>query len=149
MSDQSRSFPDRPSLRFLKIEARRRLAAGEFARLHEAQLAIAREHGLSSWTVLKQHIASQPGAEDAAGTEGHALEQLRWIIDRFSQASEAGWQPPGDDELREHLTSTFLTRLPGPELAESLSRWADAFRAELTLPTATSARSAWPTTPSR
>lgn len=57
MSDQSRSFPGQPSLRFLKLEARRRLAAGEFPTLHDAQLAIAREHGLSSWTALKQFVA--------------------------------------------------------------------------------------------
>ena len=48
MSESSRSLPDQPSLRFLKLEARRRLAAGEFRALHEAQLAIAREHGFSS-----------------------------------------------------------------------------------------------------
>ncbi len=42
MSDQSRPLPDRPNLRYLKLEAKRRLAAGEFATLHEAQLAIAR-----------------------------------------------------------------------------------------------------------
>jgi hypothetical protein len=30
MSDESRSLPDRPNLRYLKLEARRRLTAGEF-----------------------------------------------------------------------------------------------------------------------
>jgi hypothetical protein len=54
MSGEPRSLPSRPSLRYLKLEARRRLAAGEFAALHEAQLAIAREHGLPSWAALKQ-----------------------------------------------------------------------------------------------
>jgi hypothetical protein len=32
-----RLLPDRPSLRYLKIEAKRRLAAGEFRTLHDAQ----------------------------------------------------------------------------------------------------------------
>jgi hypothetical protein len=40
MSDQPR--PGQPSLRYLKLEARHRLAAGEFGALHDAQLAIAR-----------------------------------------------------------------------------------------------------------
>jgi hypothetical protein len=44
----SRDLPDRPSLRHLKLEAKRRLSAGEFTTLHDAQLAIAREHGMSS-----------------------------------------------------------------------------------------------------
>lgn len=63
MSDQSRALPDRPSLRYLELEAKRRLTAGEFATLHQAQLAITREHGLPSWTALKEHIkaaASHP-----------------------------------------------------------------------------------------
>ena len=65
MSESSRSLPDQPSLRFLKLEARRRLAAGEFRALYEAQLAIAREYGFSSWTALKQVVGdSQPDADE-------------------------------------------------------------------------------------
>jgi hypothetical protein len=40
-----RALPAQASLRYLKVEAKRRHAAGEFASLHLAQLAIAREHG--------------------------------------------------------------------------------------------------------
>ena len=58
MSESSRSLPDQPSLRFLRLEARRRLAAGEFTALWEAYLAIAREHGFSSWTALKQVVVT-------------------------------------------------------------------------------------------
>jgi hypothetical protein len=63
MSGGSRSLPVRPSLRYLKLAAKRRLAAGEFATLHDAQAAIAREHGLPSWAGLKQACAyrSEPG----------------------------------------------------------------------------------------
>ena len=57
-SASTRPLPGRPSLRYLKLEAKRRLADGEFTTLHEAQLAIAREHGFSSWTVLKEHITA-------------------------------------------------------------------------------------------
>ena len=58
MSDDSpiRSLPARPDRRFLKIEAKRRLAAGEFRKLHEAQFAIAREYGFTSWPRLTAHI---------------------------------------------------------------------------------------------
>jgi hypothetical protein len=69
MSDQPRAFRGRPNLRFLKIEAKRRLAAGEFGTLHDAQLAIAREHGLPSWTALKESVSAP----------GHALTQVRWV----------------------------------------------------------------------
>ena len=58
MSDHGsiRSLPASPDRRFLKLEAKRRLAAGEFGRLHEAQFAIAREHGFTSWARLTAHI---------------------------------------------------------------------------------------------
>jgi hypothetical protein len=58
MSDDGpiRSLPARPDRRFLKLEAKRRLAAGEFRRLHEAQFAIAREYGFTSWPRLTAHI---------------------------------------------------------------------------------------------
>jgi hypothetical protein len=79
LSDQSRALPDRPSLRYLKLEAKRRLSAGEFTTLDQAQLAIAREHGLPSWAALKQHI-------DAAGPASHALTQVRWVMSRFAAA---------------------------------------------------------------
>lgn len=45
MSGESRSLPSRPSLRYLKLEAKRRLSAGEFRALHEAQLAVQVEIG--------------------------------------------------------------------------------------------------------
>ena len=94
MSDPSRSLPERPSLRYLKLEARRCLAAGEFPTLHEAQLAIAREHGMSSWTALKEFVGdSQPEPE------GAALSHLRWVTSRFAGAGQPGWSPPGGEEL--------------------------------------------------
>lgn len=102
MSDQSRALPDRPSLRFLKLEAKRRLAAGEFTSLDQTQLAIAREHGMSSWTVLKQHIE--------AGS--HALAQLRWVIARFSSSDSPQWTEPDEHELRQHFDDRYLGLVP-------------------------------------
>src|SRR5437660_9320815 len=59
----SRTLPTRPSLRHLKLEAKRRLAAGEFATLHDAHTAIAREHGQPSWARLKQACDQASAAE--------------------------------------------------------------------------------------
>ena len=110
MPDELRSLPARPSLRHLKVEAKRRHAAGEFATLHAAQAAIGREHGLPGWAALKQAcdlLASGAGAED-----GPALAHLRWIIGRFRGADGAGWTAPGDDELRQHFDDRLLAALP-------------------------------------
>ena len=121
----SRTLPLRPSQRFLKLQAKRRLAAGEFATLHDAQAAIAREHGLPSWAGLKQACAlrSEP--------ESHALDQLHWVISRFSAADAPGWTAPGEDELRQHFDDRFLAVLQSGALVEQASKMAADLRAEL------------------
>src|SRR5215472_9129173 len=121
MSGGSRALPARPSLRHLKLEAKRRLAAGEFATLNDAQAAIAREHGLPSWAGLKQACAG----------DGPALAHLRWIVERFSGADGPGWTPPGEDEFREHFDDRFLAAIPAGGLAEAIAGMAADLRAEL------------------
>ena len=112
MSDQPRPLPERPSLRYLKLAAKRRLAAGEFPTLHDAQLAIAREHGMSSWTALKQFV-EQP--------TGPALTQLRWVLSRYSDAASPTWVAPGADELRDHFDDSFLHAVPPEKLRTALT----------------------------
>ncbi|GAA1018701.1 hypothetical protein Aple_026530 [Acrocarpospora pleiomorpha] len=121
MSDQSRALPDRPSLRYLKLEAKRRLSAGEFAMLHQAQLAIAREHGLPSWTALKEHI-------EAAS---HALMQVRWFMSRFAAADTPEWTPPDEEELRRHFDDHYLSLLPPDTLIQVFSSVAQQLREDL------------------
>jgi hypothetical protein len=125
MSEPTRSFPDRPSLRYLRLEAKRRVSAGEFPALHEAQLAIAREHGLSSWTALKQFLESQPRPA------GHAVEQLSWVISRFAGADRPAWVAPADEEMRQHFDDRFLSKIPPGNLVTTLARKAESFREEL------------------
>ncbi len=120
-----RTLPGRPSLRYLKVEAKRRLSAGEFPALHEAQLAIAREHGLPSWTALKQFIDSQPRRA------GHAAQQLRWVISRFGGADDPAWVAPADGELREHFDEGFLSAVAPDRLTAMLASRAVLMREEL------------------
>lgn len=121
-----RALPEQASLRYLKLEAKRRRAAGEFATLHDAQLAIAREHGQPGWAALREAVDA---AGTAAGGEGHALAQLRWIIARFASAGEPGWLAPGQDELREHFTERFLAVVPPGPLLSVITEMAPAPRA--------------------
>ena len=130
MPGGSRSLPGRPSLRFLKLEAKRRLAAGEFTTLHDAQAAIAREHGLPNWAGLKQACALRPEPESPE-PESWALDQLRWVISRFSAADAPGWTAPGEEELRQHFDDRFLAVIPAGTLAEQASKMAADLRAEL------------------
>lgn len=130
MSDRSRALPDRPSLRYLKLEAKRRLSAGEFATLHEAQLAIAREHGLSSWTALKEHIETEAEAE-IAGPASHALTQVRWAMSRFAAADTREWTPPDEEELRRHFDDHYLSLVPPDTLTDMLSSVARQLREDL------------------
>ena len=121
MSDQSRAFPDRPSLRYLKLEAKRRLAAGEFATLDQTQLAIAREHGMSSWTALKQHIEQRVPLS-------HALTQMRWVVARFATADAPEWTLPDEEELRQHFDDRYLSLVPPDWLARLFGTPAERLR---------------------
>ena len=58
MTQPSRKLPDRPNLRRLKDEAKSRVKSGEFTKLSDAQLAIAREHGFASWPKICDHVES-------------------------------------------------------------------------------------------
>ena len=124
MSESSRSLPDQPSLRFLRLEARRRLAAGEFTALWEAYLAIAREHGFSSWTALKQVVVSdsQPDPDEAV------LDHLSWVVSRMAGASQPDWEPPAEQELAEHFKQSFLDLEVSGRLIKGLSVMARAGR---------------------
>ena len=65
MPARQRPLPTRPSLRYLNA-AKRRLAAGEFPSLHDAQHAIAGEYGQPSWAALKDFISGQPPVRSQA-----------------------------------------------------------------------------------
>lgn len=120
-----RPLPSRPSLRYLKVEAKRRLAAGEFPALHDAQAAIAREYGLASWAALKQLVCGQ------LQQESHAQAQLSWVIARFRDAGEPGWTAPEEHEMRQHFDDGLLTAIPAGELAGEFIGMAADLREEL------------------
>jgi CubicO group peptidase (beta-lactamase class C family) len=127
LSTQPRDLPDHPSLRYLKIEAKRRHGAGEFPTLHDAQRAIAREHGLPSWTTLKAAIV---------GETNPALAQVRWVVVRFRGAGSPTWLPPDETELREHFADDFLELLPPDIMVRALRPVADQLHQHLTVTSA-------------
>jgi Beta-lactamase len=90
VGDERRALPDQASLRYLKVEAKRRVAAGEFPALHHAQLAIAREHGQQSWVDAPFAVQGRlAGQEVMAVTERRppyrlAGVRLRDVAERIS-----------------------------------------------------------------
>ncbi|HTX62601.1 MAG TPA: serine hydrolase domain-containing protein, partial [Acidimicrobiales bacterium] len=109
-----RTLPSRPSLRHLRLEAKRRQGAGEFETLHDAQLAVAREHGMSSWAALKRLVQRPP-------EDGVATPRLRSLLSRFAGAREPSWVAPDDGELGEHFTDAVLARVPREALVARLA----------------------------
>ncbi len=120
-----RALPDQASLRYLRIEAKRRLAAGEFPALHAAQAAIAREHGLPTWAALKARIEQQD--------DGPAMIHLRWIIARFRTANQPGWTEPAPGELAEHFDQQVLAAVPPATLIAEIAKLAPDLRSELVI----------------
>jgi Beta-lactamase len=112
-------------LRYLKLEAKRRLAAGEFSALHEAHLAIAREHGMPNWVALKRSCE--------LGQEGHAVPQIKWVTSRFADADDPAWTPPAESELREHFADAFLGKIPPDKLVPLLVHRVAGVREDLTM----------------
>ena len=125
ISQAGRILPDQPSLRFLRVEAKRRVAAGEFPALHAAQAAIAREHGLPTWIALKARIEQR--------SDGPALGHLRWVIARFRDADRPGWAAPAPAELAEHFDQQVLAAVPPATLTAEIARLAPDLRSELTV----------------
>ena len=120
-----RALPDRASLRYLRIEAKRRLTTGEFTALHAAQAAIAREYGLPTWAALKARVERQD--------DGPAMAHLRWVIDRFRTADHPGWTEPGPGELAEHFDQQVLAAVRPAEVIAEIARLAPDLRSELTI----------------
>ena len=120
-----RPLPTHPSLRYLKVAAKRRLAAAEFASLHDAQQAIAGEYGQTSWAALKEFISRQPPVLS------QALPHLEWVIARFADADAPTWTPPGEQELRQHFSEQVLAVLAAGELVAQITSSSPDLRAEL------------------
>ena len=81
----SRPIPLRANLEWLKKRCKQRLsslrARDPNAKLSEAQLAIAREFGFSSWRKLKAHVELVRDEQDKAG---RAPRRLGWNESRRS-----------------------------------------------------------------
>ncbi|MGE3871704.1 MAG: ankyrin repeat domain-containing protein [Parvibaculaceae bacterium] len=81
----TKKLPAQPDLEWLKKTAKQRLkelrAANADAKLHEAQLALARDHGFASWRTLKAHVdrLSADGQIIAAAMKGNAVELERLL----------------------------------------------------------------------
>ena len=125
MPARARPLPTHPSLRYLKLAAKRRLAVGEFPSLHAAQQAIASEYGQPSWAALKEFISGRPPVRS------QALPHLEWVIARFAGADEPTWTPPGEQELLRHFSEQFLAVLPAAELVAQLASSSRDLREEL------------------
>ena len=79
-----------------------------------------------------------PSQPDQSPT--HALDQVRWVIDRFAGADQPDWAAPDEDELLEHFTEHFLTVIPAERIVTTLSSQAALFQDELSVTHATRER---------
>jgi ankyrin repeat protein len=98
----TKSLPERPDLAWLKKAAKEHLAElrtkDPETKLHQAQLAIARDYGFASWRALKAHVdvESADGQIIAAATNGNAAELKRLLADYPAKITLSGgqWRMP-------------------------------------------------------
>lgn len=94
----TKTLPERPDLAWLKKAAKEHLArlreSDSDAKLHQAQLDIARDYGFSSWRALKAHVdvQSADGQIIAAAMKGKALELKRLLAEYPAKISITGGQ---------------------------------------------------------
>jgi hypothetical protein len=97
-----KTLPDRPDLDWLKKTAKERLAelhaADPGAKLHQAQLDVARDYGFASWRALKAHVdgLSLEGQIIAATTTGDAQSLAQLLKDHPGRIGITGgrWNTP-------------------------------------------------------
>ena len=74
-------LPESPNLDWLRKQAKRRLEelqrSQPSAQLADAQYALAKEHGFSSWRALKAHV-------DSLTLDGQLVDAAKTGTDRFS-----------------------------------------------------------------
>lgn len=98
----TKALPERPDLAWLKKAAKEHLAELRVrdpeTKLHQAQLAIARDYGFASWRALKAHVdvESADGQIIAAVTTGNAVELKRLLADYPTKITLTGgqWRMP-------------------------------------------------------
>src|SRR5262245_42539415 len=88
----AQTLPARPNLEFLKKTAKERLRemrrADAGAKLALAHLAVAREHGFSSWRKLKAYIEEFQRAHEAAAPKREQAEAFLEVV-RKGDAKDA------------------------------------------------------------
>src|SRR4051812_50116772 len=99
------ALPANPDLDWLKKAAKKRLvelrARAPDARLHQAQLAVARDHGFASWRALKAHIDDINGVASgrarvfAAARDGDVEAVRRAFEAGVCPAAPGRGRPPG------------------------------------------------------
>lgn len=97
------NLPARPSMQWLRKAAKEHLArlraADPRARLADAQLAIARNHGFASWRGLKAHVdaVNSDAARLASAIADDDLAAAQQVLTRRPQLADAGGNPGNPD----------------------------------------------------
>ena len=94
----TKALPPRPDIEWLKKAAKERLAElrarDTAAKLHQAQLEIARDYGFPSWRALKAHVDahSLDGQIVAAAVKGNAKDLARLLAEHPAKLAITGGQ---------------------------------------------------------
>jgi ankyrin repeat protein len=95
------ALPATPNLDWLRKAAKRRLAelrAGNpAARLHQAQLALARDYGFTSWRALKAHVDAARPVAPAPDAEAVLAAARAGDVEAVRRAFAAGFDPATPD----------------------------------------------------
>lgn len=109
----SRQLPEKPNLEYLKKEAKQLLRGMPQGKLADAQHALAREYGFTTWTKLKSHVEergfSPAQALKAAVCDGNAV-RVRAILERHPELHARIDDPLPDYGFGQHALFAAVQR---------------------------------------
>jgi len=124
----SRQLPKQPNLEFLKKEAKELRRAGSYAKLADAQHALAREYGFTTWAGMKEHVEalsrSPMDALKAAVYEQDA-DRVQRLLECHPELRAAIDQPLPGDGFGVHALYAAVQRSDRPTIEVLLRAGAD------------------------
>ncbi len=124
----SRSLPAKPSLQYLRKQAKELLRSMQQGKLADAQHALATDYGFATWAMLKSHVEAQdlsPAEAFEAAVCGNNAERVRELLEKYPELRQSIDSPLHGHEFGEHALFAAVQRTDRATIDVLLSAGAD------------------------
>ena len=124
----SRSLPAKPSLQYLRKQAKELLRSMQEGKLADAQHALATDYGFATWAMLKSHVEAQdlsPAEAFEAAVCGNNAERVRELLEKYPELRQSIDSPLHGHEFGEQALFAAVQRTDRATIDVLLSAGAD------------------------